>query len=156
MKGGPWVDMPLKRVFVSPLAGLWGDEPQSDADDITVVRHADFQRERFVADGPFPTVRSVPRHQSLPRMLAPDDILIEKSGFPGYPALYVRTSSRVYGQLRAITRGSVGISYSTCIGLGYRERARMRPRSPTSTLMPCLRCVYACRRSKNSGASPRS
>jgi len=93
MKGGPWVDMPLKRVFVSPLAGLWGDEPQSDADDITVVRHADFQRERFVADGPFPTVRSVPRHQSLPRMLAPDDILIEKSGFPGYPALYVPTRS---------------------------------------------------------------
>src|SRR6266481_3455359 len=59
--------------------GVWGTEPNGD-DDITCVRVADFDRDRFLVHDDPPTLRAVEPSERRNRMLQKGDLLIEKSG----------------------------------------------------------------------------
>lgn len=72
--------MPLKHVFASNLAGLWGEEPGVEAVDATCVRVADFDYSRLQVDPQAGTVRSYGKGDVESRRLNTGDILIEKSG----------------------------------------------------------------------------
>ena len=74
-----WGVTRLKNVVESAQAGIWGEEPRGDDDDIRCVRVADFDRPRF-AVGPVDTVRSVPAKDREARLLQSGDLLLEKSG----------------------------------------------------------------------------
>lgn len=70
----------LKYAVEGCINGIWGDEPNG-ADDLVVVRVADFDRERCSVDlGDSPTVRAVPQSARNRRLLRRGDLLIEKSG----------------------------------------------------------------------------
>lgn len=69
----------LRRSVARAIGGLWGDEP-TGADDIFVVRVADFENETLAVREPVPTLRHVPGHVREPRLLSCGDLLIEKSG----------------------------------------------------------------------------
>lgn len=60
--------------------GVWGDEPGDSSDDIVCVRVADFDRVRLRVSGEALTTRSVKPEQRARRLLAPGDLLLEKSG----------------------------------------------------------------------------
>lgn len=70
----------LKRSLRSERNGLWGTEPQGDENDIPCIRVADFDRNRLIAATAEPTIRSVSEKDREGRLLAPNDLLIEKSG----------------------------------------------------------------------------
>lgn len=59
--------------------GVWGTEPNGDA-DIICVRVADFDRDRFLVHDNPPTLRAVEPSERGNRMLRKGDLLIEKSG----------------------------------------------------------------------------
>lgn len=70
----------LKYAVQGCFNGVWGDEPNG-IDDLTVVRVADFDREKgkvILSDSP--TVRAVPVSSRNRRVLTRGDLLIEKSG----------------------------------------------------------------------------
>ena len=70
----------LKYAVEACINGIWGDEPNG-ADDLVVVRVADFDRERCSVElGDSPTVRAVPESARSRRLLRRGDLLIEKSG----------------------------------------------------------------------------
>lgn len=70
----------LKYAVDACVNGVWGDEPNG-ADDLVVVRVADFDRSKGVVElGEAPTVRAVPISARNRRVLQPGDLLIEKSG----------------------------------------------------------------------------
>lgn len=72
--------MRLKYAVEGCFNGVWGNEPNG-ADDLVVVRVADFDRERCaVRLGESPTIRSVPESARNRRVLRQGDLLIEKSG----------------------------------------------------------------------------
>lgn len=75
-----WSRARLKYLFALVRNGLWGEDPIGDADDVTCVRVADFQRDRYVANPGAPTLRSVPAASTCGRILRPGDVLLEKSG----------------------------------------------------------------------------
>jgi type I restriction enzyme S subunit len=69
----------LKRTISKSIGGLWGDEPAGTADDVTVVRVADFDYPNLrVARAS--TNRAVPLRLRAERKLRPGDLLLEKSG----------------------------------------------------------------------------
>lgn len=79
----------LKYLFESPVAGLWGEDPTGDNDgDVPCVRVADFDRERFVVKPELTTRRAVPVAAQRSRLLQSGDVLVEKSGNVGFPALF--------------------------------------------------------------------
>lgn len=70
----------LKYAVEDCINGIWGDEPNG-ADDLVVVRVADFDRQRCAVElGESPTVRAVPESARSRRLLRKGDLLIEKSG----------------------------------------------------------------------------
>jgi len=75
-----WRTMPLKRTVSACTNGIWGEEPRGGSDDFVCVRVADFDRQRLCIDLRNPTLRFVPPAYRRGRILAPGDLLIEKSG----------------------------------------------------------------------------
>lgn len=73
-----WSQMRLKNTVASLKAGVWGDEPNGE-DDLPVLRVADFDRERLVAEKA-PTLRAISLNEREGRLLENGDLLIEKSG----------------------------------------------------------------------------
>ena len=73
-----WQRLRLKHTVVSIKAGVWGDDPSGD-EDLPVIRVADFDRDRLVADHA-PTTRAISLAEREGRLLEAGDILIEKSG----------------------------------------------------------------------------
>jgi len=75
-----WSRGRLKYLFEFERNGVWGEEPLGDENDVLCVRVADFDRTSFTVDSTASTVRNVlPAHRSR-RLLAPGDVLLEKSG----------------------------------------------------------------------------
>ena len=85
--GIEWIgDVPetwdVKRTKWSVLGcinGVWGDEPNG-VDDVTCVRVADFDRDKFLVVDEPPTLRAIEPNQLKTRHLRKGDLLIEKSG----------------------------------------------------------------------------
>jgi len=75
-----WRTLPLKRTVSACTTGTWGEEPRGGSDDLICVRVADFDRQRLRIDLRSPTLRFVPTAHRRGRMLAPGDLLLEKSG----------------------------------------------------------------------------
>ena len=75
-----WHSIALKQTVTACVNGTWGQEPHGGPDDLICVRVADFDRQRFSVDLSNPTLRFVPPRYRRGRMLAPEDLLIEKSG----------------------------------------------------------------------------
>ncbi|TAK68296.1 MAG: restriction endonuclease subunit S [Actinomycetota bacterium] len=75
-----WDVKRLKFSVASTQVGVWGAEPVGDDDDVLCVRVADFDRPRLRVSDEIPTVRSVKASDRLPRLLHPNDLLLEKSG----------------------------------------------------------------------------
>lgn len=78
-----WTTSRLKNAISSTQVGAWGDEPNGDGDDVLCVRVADFDRPRLRAAKEIPTLRSLPLSEQEPRLLSPNDLLLEKSGGTG-------------------------------------------------------------------------
>lgn len=74
-----WSVQRLKHTSEPLVNGIWGNDPDG-AHDITCVRVADFDRERFVVRLPIPTQRAVRPKERHGRMLSKGDLLLEKSG----------------------------------------------------------------------------
>jgi len=75
-----WRTMPLKRTVTACVNGTWGDEPGGGPDDLICVRVADFDRQRLRISLQNPSLRSVSAAYRRNRLLAPGDLLLEKSG----------------------------------------------------------------------------
>jgi type I restriction enzyme S subunit len=75
-----WRTLRLRETVTSCSNGIWGSDACGGEDDIVCVRVADFDRLRLRVDLSNPTVRSVPQAYRHGRMLAHDDLLLEKSG----------------------------------------------------------------------------
>jgi len=75
-----WRTLPLRRTVTTCSNGIWGGDARGGADDIVCVRVGDFDRVRLRVDLSNPTVRSVPQVHRRGRMLAHNDLLLEKSG----------------------------------------------------------------------------
>ena len=74
-----WARVRLKTTIQSAKNGIWGAEPDGK-NDILCVRVADFDRQRSRVVLSTPTFRAVERSQRKGRVLAPGDLLLEKSG----------------------------------------------------------------------------
>lgn len=75
-----WRSISLKQTVAACVNGTWGKEPHGGLDDLICVRVADFDRQRLSIDLSNPTLRFVPSPYRRGRMLAPGDLLVEKSG----------------------------------------------------------------------------
>lgn len=75
-----WTTIRLKHTVTACTNGTWGGEPRGGPDDLVCVRVADFDRQRLRVDLRNPTLRYVPPSYRHGRMLAPGDLLLEKSG----------------------------------------------------------------------------
>ncbi|WP_449385437.1 restriction endonuclease subunit S [Cellulomonas soli] len=71
--------VPLRRMIADERLGIWGDERGVAPVDVRVARVADFDRTTFGLR-PIETIRSVEPGQLRPRLLAPGDVLLERSG----------------------------------------------------------------------------
>ena len=74
-----WVAARLKWSSISSVNGVWGEEPNGEA-DVMCVRVADFDRRNLRVSIASPTLRAVPTSQRARRELTAGDLLIEKSG----------------------------------------------------------------------------
>jgi type I restriction enzyme, S subunit len=75
-----WRAIRLKQTVTACANGTWGEEPRGGPDDLICVRVADFDRQRLCLDLRNPTRRYVPPSYRRGRLLAPGDLLLEKSG----------------------------------------------------------------------------
>lgn len=75
-----WTTTRIKSVVESIINGVWGDDPQEDENDIICVRVADFDMQVLGVGKDKLTTRNIPENQQGERLLATDDLLIEKSG----------------------------------------------------------------------------
>ena len=77
-----WKAVRLRSTLFSTTAGLWGDDPtdQNQTDHIRCIRVADFDVPRLSVSDRKATMRAIPHSQRASRLLAPGDVLIEKSG----------------------------------------------------------------------------
>lgn len=75
-----WSINQMKSGITSLQNGVWGDEPNGDADDVPCARVADFDRVRLVVEEPLPTIRSIPIAQRTSKRVSSGDLLLEKSG----------------------------------------------------------------------------
>jgi type I restriction enzyme S subunit len=74
-----WKIFPLKRALNGCTNGLWGSDPKGLC-DITVLRVADFDRQKLIVSDEKLTIRSIPIKDRENRLLKKGDLLIEKSG----------------------------------------------------------------------------
>lgn len=74
-----WTPVRLKHTVEGTQSGVWGDEPEDTGDDVYCIRVADFayRQGRVGAVG---TLRSIPKYGRASKLLAPGDLLLEKSG----------------------------------------------------------------------------
>ncbi|HEX7242647.1 MAG TPA: restriction endonuclease subunit S, partial [Longimicrobiaceae bacterium] len=70
----------LKRSTAGAKNGVWGAEPQQDANDIPCIRVADFHRQKLRVSINEPTIRNVQESERAGRVLQRGDLLLEKSG----------------------------------------------------------------------------
>lgn len=77
-----WETRRIRECIADKRAGLWGEEPTpANAEDhIVCIRVADFDMERLRVGTSKLTTRAVPHDLAKTRLLAPGDVLIEKSG----------------------------------------------------------------------------
>ena len=75
-----WSNTRIKSVVASVVNGVWGDDPQGDANDIICVRVADFDMQKLGIGTEKLTLRNIPEGQQAGRLLEHDDLLVEKSG----------------------------------------------------------------------------
>jgi type I restriction enzyme, S subunit len=75
-----WTNTRIKSVVDSVINGVWGDDPQEDENDIICVRVADFDMQNLGVGKEKLTTRNIPKNQQGERLLAKDDLLVEKSG----------------------------------------------------------------------------
>ena len=74
-----WAIHSLKRTVDGCTNGIWGSEPD-ELNDITVLRVADFDRNKLEVRDDKLTTRSIPEKDRRNRLLQKGDLLIEKSG----------------------------------------------------------------------------
>lgn len=74
-----WEVKRLRFLIGKAMNGIWGEEPD-DAHDIACVRVADFDRTTFRVRTRDLTLRSISKDERQGRLLAENDLLIEKSG----------------------------------------------------------------------------
>jgi restriction endonuclease S subunit len=75
-----WRTVSLKQTVTACTTGVWGEEARGGNEDLVCVRVADFDRLRLRADLREPTLRFIPPGYRRGRMLAEEDLLLEKSG----------------------------------------------------------------------------
>jgi type I restriction enzyme S subunit len=77
-----WDTRRVAACIVDRRAGIWGEEPtpQNVDDHIVCIRVADFSMNNLGVRDSRLTLRAIPKTARLPRLLAPGDILLEKSG----------------------------------------------------------------------------
>jgi len=77
--GDDWTETTLGELLSRSIGGVWGGEPGSDQEEVTVVRSTEFTRSGVLnySTGVFRSIRS---GQLSTRELAAGDILLEKSG----------------------------------------------------------------------------
>jgi type I restriction enzyme S subunit len=74
-----WTETTLGEVLSRSIGGVWGVEPGSDEEEVTVVRSTEFTK-NGVLNYSTGVPRSIKPGQLASRELAPGDILLEKSG----------------------------------------------------------------------------
>lgn len=72
--------LPIKHAFRTVVGGVWGEEAENNDQDVRCVRVADFDYTSLAVGDRNVTYRSVAPSQLSRRLLAPGDIVIEKSG----------------------------------------------------------------------------
>jgi len=75
-----WTPVRLRHLVEEAQGGAWGSEIGDYELDVECYRVADFDRWVNTAAAKAPTMRSIPREQFKRIGLAPDDLLLEKSG----------------------------------------------------------------------------
>ena len=88
-----WTNTRIKSVVESVVNGVWGDDPQENENDIICVRVADFDMQKLGVGKEKLTTRNIPANQQGDRLLARDDLLIEKSGAVKFSQLVERLNS---------------------------------------------------------------
>ena len=74
-----WEVRRLRYTVLGCINGVWGLDANG-VDDVHCVRVADFDRSRMRVRRPIPTIRAITASERLRRILAPGDLLLEKSG----------------------------------------------------------------------------
>ena len=74
-----WEVRRLRDSVLDCVGGVWGSEPNG-IDDLPCVRVADFDRQRLRVRMDTPTIRAIAPSERRQRILAPGDLLLEKSG----------------------------------------------------------------------------
>ena len=77
--GDDWTETTVSTLLSRSIGGVWGTEPGTDQEDVTVVRSTEFTKSgilNFATGEP----RSIRTSQLSSRVLAEGDILLEKSG----------------------------------------------------------------------------
>ena len=75
-----WEIQSLKRCVTGCVNGIWGLEPTEDSNNITVLRVADFDRNKLEIGEEKLTLRNISSKEKENRLLKKGDLLIEKSG----------------------------------------------------------------------------
>ncbi|MCG5539329.1 restriction endonuclease subunit S [Halorhodospira sp. 9622] len=75
-----WVVDRIKWSISLCKNGVWGDDPQGNANDFPCVRVADFNRYRMRVALDDPTIRNVSASERAGRVLQRGDLVLEKSG----------------------------------------------------------------------------
>lgn len=75
-----WNVTRAKLSIENVCAGVWGEDPTGNGEDIICVRVADFDRNRFLVATQPTTYRLIEKNQLRKRLLKKGDLLIEKSG----------------------------------------------------------------------------
>lgn len=70
----------FKHSIANCKNGIWGEDARQDENDITCVRVADFDRQKFTVRFNQPTIRNVIEKDRNNRLLKKGNLLIEKSG----------------------------------------------------------------------------
>ena len=77
--GDGWAEVSLMKLLSQSVGGVWGSEPDTDQEEVTVVRSTEFSKSGILR---YQTgvVRSIKSSQLSTRELSAGDILLEKSG----------------------------------------------------------------------------
>ncbi|RPH51697.1 MAG: restriction endonuclease subunit S [Desulfobacteraceae bacterium] len=75
-----WDSWRIKSIVKNCVNGLWGDDLKGDDGDVVCVRVADFQYNSLCVSNNNFTIRNIPIDQQNGKILAPSDLLVEKSG----------------------------------------------------------------------------
>jgi len=77
--GEDWVEVTLEKLLSQSVGGVWGSDPDTDQEEVTVVRSTEFSKSGILR---YKTgvARSIKSSQLSTRELSAGDILLEKSG----------------------------------------------------------------------------